>query len=167
MALVNSEHDRQSGLDAFIDDVSSHARQVRPGFCGTVRFLLDISESYANIRLCDLKFPFRFLQQMADKPPKQFGTAGFDPQLVDDHAPARHYTAFIFVGFWLPSLLAILMLWLWEILGYIRYSATWSQNDVRLGYIGLRHGRTLRRYGPHILPRLIDRDLRCRKMQSD
>jgi hypothetical protein len=62
------------------------------------------------------------------------------------------------VGYWLPAPLALLMLWAWEIAGFVRY-AYWSQPDMRSGYVGLFHGRMLRRYSHTILPALMARDL--------
>ena len=121
--------------------------------------MLRISEDYAHIRLQDLWHPLRFFKQMAGKPPVQFGTEGFRKELVDDYAPARHYTAFVFTGFWLSYPLAVAALWGWELLGFVRYGGKWSKNDMRMGYVGIRHGRQVRRYGPAILPQLIRRDL--------
>ncbi|MEZ4636340.1 MAG: hypothetical protein R2856_15485 [Caldilineaceae bacterium] len=62
------------------------------------------------------------------------------------------------MGYWLPAPLAVLMLWAWEIAGFVRY-AYWSQSDMRSGYVGLFHGRMVRRYGHTILPALMARDL--------
>lgn len=149
-----------AGIDAFIADVESHVRQCPDDRDGKLRFMREISYEYAYVRLRDLKNPFRFLMQAASKPPKRFGRNGFAPALVDDDDPARHYTAFVFVGFWLPTSLAIVTLWVWEILGFFRYRGIWSHGDVRLGYIGIRHGRQVRRFGPSALPKLIDQDLR-------
>ena len=107
----------------------------------------------------DITRPVRFLRQMEGAPPLTLGTAGFRPDLVDDANPARHYTAFVFVGFWLPYLPAIVVLWFWEVLGFIRYKGQWSPADIRMGYVGIRHGTLLRRSVPAVLPRLIERDL--------
>lgn len=148
------------GIDAFIADVADCAAKCSVDRRGKVRFIQQISHQYAYVRLQDVWNPWRFLKQAAGKPPKRFGKTGFDPKLVDDQDPARHYTAFVFVGFWLPTSLAIVTLWVWEILGFIRYSGTWSQPDIRMGYVGLRHGRLVRRLGPTALPELIERDLR-------
>lgn len=78
--------------------------------------------------------------------------------LVDDKNPARHYMAFVFLGFWLPTILAVMGLWLWEIAGLVRYGY-WATKDVRMGYVGIRHGRLLWRYGAVILPGLMAADL--------
>ena len=122
-------------------------------------FVLQIAERYSYIRPQDApKYPKQFLKQMAGLPPVRFGTAGFLGSIVDDDEPARHYMAFVFVGYWLPTLLAILVLWAWEMLGLVRYGH-WSQPDVRSGHIGIRHGRAVRKEGPTILPKLIHRDL--------
>ena len=148
-----------SGVDAFIEAVSLQAGLVPDNAQGKVRFVLRIGEDYAFIRMRDVWRPRRFLGQMAGVPPIQFGTRGFDSAIVDDSNPARHYTAFVFVGFWLPGLLAILFLWAWEGLGFVRYRGLWSRQDIACGYVGIRHGRLVRRYGPHILPGLIAGDV--------
>lgn len=145
-----------TGIDGFISDVS---RRAAASPHGTVRFILDISADYAYIHLHDAWNPLRFLSQMASAPPVRFGAEGFDPALVDDQAPARHYTAFVFVGFWLPRLLSVCVLWGWEILGFIRYGGEWSQEDIRMGMVGIRHGEWVRRYGPTVLPGLIAGEL--------
>ena len=68
--------------------------------------------------------------------------------------------AFVFVGFWLPRILGYPVLLAWEVLGYLRYGFHWSQNDMRCGVIGLRHGRSVRREGSAVLAGLIERDLK-------
>ncbi len=118
-----------------------------------------MGEEFAFIRMADLWRPLRFLRQMASAPPVQFGAQGFNPALVDDRNPVRHYVAFVVMGFWLPAPLAWLTLIGWEGLGFLRYGGKWSQPDIRLGLIGLRHGRCVRRYGARALPRLIEEDL--------
>ena len=152
------------GVDAFIADVSRLVAATRPGWGGTVRVMLQIGEAYAFIRLQDLYNPWRFLKQLEGAPPVQLGAAGFDPLLVEpgDANPARHYTAFLFVAFWLPRLLAVPILYAWEVLGYLRYRFHWSKEDMRSGFIGIRHGRLVRRYGPTILPALMAHDLAAR-----
>lgn len=151
---------RHRGIDGFIADVELHVQACPDDRAGKLRFIRGISHNYAYVRLSDLKNPIRFLTQAAGKPPKRFGRRGFKPTLVDDDDPARHYTAFVFVGFWLPTGLAVLTLWVWEILGFFRYRGLWSHGDVLLGYVGIRHGRQVRRFGPSVLPGLIDQDLR-------
>lgn len=150
----------KGGLEAFIQDVERHARSCGSGRRGTIRFILAISDDYAYIRLADLARPLRFLRQISSEPPVQFGTQGFAPALVDDQNPARHYTAFVFIGFWLTYPLGVVVLWIWEILGFLRYRGTWSDPDLRLGLVGLRHGSCVRRHGPSVLTPLIARDLR-------
>lgn len=122
-------------------------------------FVLAIADDYCYIRLRDAWNPLRFFGQMSGKPPVRFGVEGFRPDLIDDDDPARHYTAFVFIGFWFFTPLAILILWLWEVLGFLRYGFTWSHEDMRMGFIGIRHGRQVRRYGATILPKLIEQDL--------
>ncbi|MBV7335181.1 hypothetical protein KFU94_44470 [Chloroflexi bacterium TSY] len=147
------------GVGAFSAAVRDQANRFNSNWLGKIRFVLWISERYANICLRDLWRPMRFLKQLMGKPPIEFGTDGFRPDLVDDSAPARHYTAFVFTGFWLPYPLAFIALWLWEFLGYLRYNWQWSQKDMAMGLIGIRHGREVRRHGPTVLSDLILRDL--------
>ncbi len=147
------------GMAAFLADVEQCVAAAPPGWAGSKKFIRTISDRYAFIRLEDLKHPLRFLKQAEGNPPFQFGTRGFKSTIVDDKNPARHYTAFVFIGFWLPTLLATLVLWIWEILGFIRYGGQWSPNDMRCGQVGIRHGRFVRCDGPTVLPDLIRRDL--------
>ncbi len=147
------------GFDAFLADVRQRTATTSPGWEGAKRFILEISDSYAFIRPQDLVHPLRFLKQAAGRPPIQFGTRGFKKSLIDDENPARHYTAFVFMGFWLPTVAAILVLWVWEMLSFLRYGFKWSQPDIRNGYVGIRHGRAVRKSGAQILPDLLIRDL--------
>jgi hypothetical protein len=149
------------GIAALIAGVSQAAAQAPPGPGGATQFVLRLGEDYAYIRLGDLVNPWRFLRQLEGQPPLKLGTQGFNASLVErgDANPARHYTAFLFVGFWLPSLLAVLVLYGWEFLGFLRYGFHWSHEDMLSGCYGIRHGRLVRRYGPTILPSLIARDL--------
>src|SRR5262245_29443892 len=150
-----------SGVDGFIADVSRYVATAVPGWQGTVRFMLQIGEAYAYIRLPDVVNPLRFLTQLEGAPPVRFGTEGIRKRLVVEGGanPAPHYVAFLFVGFWLPAFLAVLVLYAWEVLGYLRYHFHWSPEDIRSGFIGIRHGRLVRRYGPTVLPALIASDL--------
>jgi hypothetical protein len=141
----------RSGLDRFLDYLQTMAAQAPPDWAGAVWFILRIGEDCAGIRLQDVATPRQFLRQMADAPPLQFGVTGFAPELVDDNNPARHYIAFVFVGFWLPTILAMLVLYVWEVAGFVRYSGYWSPNDVASGRIGISHGRWLRRMGPAVM----------------
>jgi len=150
---------RQQGIEAFLADIKRRVNDLQQQGRGTDDFIREISDRYAFIRLHDIGRPRQFLRQLAGEPPLKFGTTGFRRDLVDDKNPARHYTAFVFVGYWLPLVLAIPVLWAWEILGFIRYGGHWSQADIRNGYIGLRHGRQVRQHGAAILPQLIERDL--------
>ncbi|MEZ4729101.1 MAG: hypothetical protein R3E79_18360 [Caldilineaceae bacterium] len=149
----------QTGVVALMADVKTRAAQGSATGSTTRAFILDIADAYAFIRLEDWRHPRRFLQQMAGAPPITFGTQGFRRALVDDQNPARHYTAFVFVGYWLPIPFAVLVLWAWEILGFFRYRGHWSQPDIRNGYIGIRHGRQVRQHGPTILADLIEQEL--------
>ena len=107
-----------------------------------------------------MRRPLCFLRQAAAWPALRFGTSGFRTDLVDDENPARHYTAFVWIGFWFPYPLAWLIVWLWEMAGFFRYRGDWSANDVACGMIGIRHGRQVRREGPAALAELVKRDLR-------
>ena len=147
------------GIDAFIADVSRLAAQTSQTQSGAFRFILRMGEDYAYIRLTDIWHPLRFFKQMAGMPPVSYGTQGFNETILDDYNPARHYTAFVLVGFWLPTFLAIIMLWLWEVASFLRYKGHWSQKDIVSGKIGIRHGRLVRRYSPTILPSLIAADI--------
>ena len=114
--------DRRDGFEAFLADVCQRVATTPPGWDGTKHFITAISDRYAFVRPQDiLTHPLRFLKQAAGEPPVQFGAQGFKRSLVDDENPARHYTAFVFIGFWLPTPFAILVLWAWEILGFARY----------------------------------------------
>lgn len=144
----------RSGLDHFLDYLQQMAAQAPPGWAGAVWFILRISEDCAGIRLQDISTPLRFLRQMASVPPLQFGTSGFMPEIVDDDNPVRHYVAFVFVGFWLPTALAVLVLYAWEIAGFVRYRGYWSPNDVASGRRGIAHGHWLRRTAPASFPAL-------------
>jgi hypothetical protein len=154
----------QGGVDAFIGYVSAQAAVAPAGWAGTAWFVLRISEDGANIQLRDTWQPMRMLRQMAAAPPLGFGSEGFKRDLVDDRNPARHYLAFVFVGFWLPAVLAMLVLYAWEVAGFVRYRGKWSQRDVACGKIGIKHGARVRVYGPALLPGLIAADLAQRDL---
>lgn len=153
------EEQYQRGLAAFAEYVAARAAQAPPEWSGAVWFVLRVGEDCANIRLQELWRPWRFLAAAARIPPQRFGPAGFDHRLVDDHLPVRHYVAFVFVGFWLPPLLAQATLYAWEVAGFVRYGFQWSAPDLRLGKVGLRHGMLINRFGPTVLPSLLARDL--------
>src|SRR5690606_16797561 len=114
------------GIDGFLAAVQRLASRAYTGHLTTAQALLHLGEDYAFIRPRDLVRPVRFLRQMAGEPPIRLGTAGFRKSLVDDRNPARHYTAFLVVGYWLPVWAAWLVLWLWEIAGFVRYGGKWS-----------------------------------------
>lgn len=150
---------KQTGVAALITDVKARAAKTVAEDRRTREFILEIGDAYAFIRLADWRHPIQFLAQLAGAPPVRFGTKGFKRAIVDDQNPARHYTAFVFVGYWLPTPFALLVLWAWEILGFFRYGWHWSPADMRCGRIGIRHGRQVRRQGPTVLADLIARDL--------
>jgi len=72
---------------------------------------------------------------------------------------SERYTAFVFLGFFFAYPLAVIGLWLWEVAGFIRYKGQWSQRDITCGYVGIRHGRQVRKHGPTVLPNLVADDL--------
>lgn len=149
-------------LDHFIHHVSQLAAAPPPDFVGTVSFILRLAEQFANIRLQDLsQRPLHFVLQVNRSPALRLGSSGFAAHLVEGPHDniARHYSAFVFVGFWLPPALGVLALWTWEVLSFFRYRGHWSQPDIRSGQLGLRHGRLVRAYGPTILPGLIAGEL--------
>jgi hypothetical protein len=148
-----------SGLDDFLNTLHLFASETPPGKDATARFVARLGEECAYIRLSDIRHPLRFLRQMAGAPPRRFGVSGFNPALVDDANPVRHYVAFVVVGFWLPWLLGMATLYAWEIAGFVRYRGVWSPRDVASGKVGLRHGRRVRRDGHLALPELVRRDL--------
>lgn len=153
-----------------VGDASGHMLGL-PGLIGvTHRYIVEeqgnsdavirrLSEDFAHIRLKDMWRPIRFLRQMEGNPPFKLGTEGFRPEVVDDLNPARHYMAFVAMGFWLPYPLAMAVLYLWEIAGYLRYRFQWSQEDILSGEIGVRHGNIVRRQGVTGLPELMAKDL--------
>ncbi len=147
------------GLDGFVEFIEQNAAAAAPGRAGRRAFVSRLGEACAFIRMKDVRHPFRFLRQMAGQPPLRFGVSGFHPDMVDDKNPARHYMAFVVVGYWLPWLLALLVLYAWEVAGFVRYGGVWSRNDVRSGKAGLRHGRCVQREGPNVLGDLVRRDL--------
>jgi hypothetical protein len=155
----NRQRSPLTGLDGFIAYVSDLVDKLPATQSGTTQVVLCMSEECAYIRLGDIGQPVKFLKQMAGAPPVRFGTQGFRSDILDDFNPARHYTAFVFVGFWLPVLVATLVLWAWEIASFVRYKGHWSPKDIHSGNIGIRHGRLVRRYGATILPSLMAADL--------
>lgn len=149
----------ETGVIRFAREVAQLAASTPPGRRGTTDFVIELGDRYAYLRPRDLWRPWRFLRQAASAPPVQLGTAGFRPDILDDYNPARHYTAFVWAGFWLPYSLAVMLIYAWEIAGYIRYRGEWSHADVLCGLIGVRHGGKVRRDGPAVLPGLIATEL--------
>ena len=117
-------------------------------------FVLELARQCANVDFGELRRPWRFWSMLRQEPPVCFGPRGFRPDLVDDFHPARHYSAFLLIGFFFPQPLAVAFSRLWEwsegvILGQF------SPNDVRMSQLAIRHGRAVRRAGPASLPALI------------
>lgn len=131
------------------------------------RVIRRLSEDFAYIRLQDVWNPYKFLRQMEGNPPIRLGTKGFRHELVDDHNPARHYIAFVAMGFWLPYPLAIMVLYLWEVAGYIRYGFKWSSEDMLSGLTGVQHGNLVRHKGIDVLPALMAADLSATSDEQD
>jgi hypothetical protein len=148
-----------TGLRRFVLEVARQAAGTPADQQGKIRFIRGMGERYAYIRPEDMGHPLRFLRQMAGAPPVQLGVDGFRTDILDDYNPARHYTAFVWTGFWLPVPLAIAVLYLWEAASFVRYRGEWSQKDILSGYIGVRHGTAVRRQGCTVLPHLIATEL--------
>ncbi|MEM7530585.1 MAG: hypothetical protein AAF639_00290 [Chloroflexota bacterium] len=165
MSDKNRQDDRV-GVDAFVAHVRQRAdvlyqdTEHHPNRQVTRQFILDMARDYANIKLNDLKTPIKFYKQISESPPIRFGLQGFRADILDDYNPARHYTAFVFAGYFMPTPLALLSLYAWEALGFIRYRGHWSVPDILSGKIGIQHGRAVRREGGRVLPALIERDLK-------
>lgn len=151
--------DGGGGLSGFVTYLMACANGCVDDKTGRRAFIARIGSDCAGIHLENVKQPVRFLREMQGNPPLRFGTSGFAPSLVDDLNPARHYVAFVVVGYWLPLLLGLGVLYLWEIASFFRYRGSWSQKDVRSGIIGLRHGRAVAHSGVGVLAGLAARDL--------
>jgi hypothetical protein len=145
-----------SGLPGLIGATRHYIAEMNGDSAKVVRRL---AEDFAFIRLQDVWHLYKFLRQMEGEPPIRLGTKGFRRDLVDDHNPARHYMAFVAMGYWLPVFLAKIVLYLWEIAGYIRYGFKWSPADMRSGRTGVRHGNTVRHHGIAVLPELMEAEL--------
>jgi hypothetical protein len=50
--------------------------------------------------------------------------------------------------------LSLLLLYVWEIAGFVRYGGVWSSQDLASGRLGIIHGRWLQRTAPVVLPGL-------------
>jgi hypothetical protein len=150
---------RAAGVEGLIAAAGRLIVETAAAGKGTGVVVRRLGEDFAYIFVSDLWRPLRFLRQMAGSPPVRLGTEGFRRDLIDDDNPARHYIAFLVVGYWLPRLAAIGVLWLWEVAGFMRYRGAWSWPDLASGYLGIHHGRLLRRYSALILPGLIAGEL--------
>jgi len=158
--MMMAYNDGEGGLEAFIATIERCAGQCHDDRQGRRRFVGELGSLCAGIHGEKmLRHPIRFLREMQGNPPLRFGTAGFHPEVVDDLNPARHYIAFVVVGFWLPVALAVPVLYLWEVASFFRYKGHWSQKDIHSGMIGIRHGRAVAREGIHVLAPLARRDL--------
>jgi hypothetical protein len=72
----------------------------------------------------------------------QFGSSGFRSDLVDDANPARHYVAYLAVGFQKGGLPGAAIAVARELPGICGGGC--SAQDIRLGVIGANHGASLR-----------------------
>lgn len=121
--------------------------------------VLTVARDCANVDVGRLPWrPLAFWRGLRTRPPVTFGPAGFRPTLVDDSEPARHYAAFLGVGYFLPAPLDLLFARLWERAEGIVFRQ-YSAIDLALAELAVRHGRRARREGPAILPALIRADL--------
>ncbi len=160
--MVEDLRDRlfPGGCTGFADAVERWAAEARERGAGW--FVETLAREAANIDLSDLDRPWRVLLRLDRAPPREWGTRGFRPELVDDIRPARHYTGFVFVGYTFPWPLAVLALVGWESLGTLRYRS-FSREALVLGWLGFRHGRRVRRDGPEALAPLIRAELCTRR----
>lgn len=145
-----------SGLPGLIAATEQYIAEEEGDSARVVRRL---AEDFAYIHFEDVRNPYKFLRQMEGQPPIRLGTKGFRRELVDDKNPARHYMAFVGMGYWLPYWMAICVLYLWEIAGYVRYGFQWSHEDMLSGLTGVRHGNAVRRESVALLPALMEADL--------
>jgi hypothetical protein len=152
--------DGAGGLEAFVATIEHAARQNQNDKQGRRRFVAELGSLCAGIHTQNMfRHPIRFLREMQGNPPLRFGEEGFRPEVIDDVNPARHYMAFVLVGFWLPMVLGIPVLYAWEVASFFRYKGHWSPKDIHSGMIGLRHGREVAHGGTHVLAPLARRDL--------
>ena len=139
--------------------IKTTRRYVAEGHGDSDAVVQRLAEDFAYIHLDDVRNPLKFFAQMEGAPPIRLGTGGFRQELIDDRNPARHYMAFVAMGYWLPKFLALIVLYAWEMLGFVRYGFKWSAADMRCGMAGLKHGNAVRRHGVEVLPELMVRDL--------
>ncbi len=156
LALHGAMNESLGGVQALITATQKYIAEEkgRPH-----RVIQRLGEDFAYIRWQDVWKPIKFLRQMEGNPPIRLGVEGFRPDLVDDENPARHYIAFVVMGYWLPYWLALAVVYLWEIAGFVRYGGVWSKADVVSGLVGVRHGRAARRQGIEVLPELMATEL--------
>lgn len=168
MAMSNVENHQGAGVDAEANVLSMSGlsgliaateQYIAEEGGDSNRVVRRLAEDFAYIHFEDVRNPYKFLRQMEGQPPIRLGTEGFRRELVDDKNPARHYMAFVAMGYWLPYWMAICVLYMWEVAGYIRYGFTWSQEDMLSGLTGVRHGNAVRQDGIALLPGLMDADL--------
>ena len=124
-----------------------------------------LARECANVDLRRLRRPLRFWHSLRELPPVRFGRDGFRRALVDDYHPARHYCAFLALGFFLPAWLAVPFARLWEWAEGVVFGE-YSPRDVALSELAIRHASALRRAGIDELPALIRRDL-CQPIEEN
>ena len=163
---VEMSADASLAMSGLAGLIASARRMIAEENGNSDRVVRRLSEDFAYIRLQDVWNPYRFLRQMEGNPPIRLGTQGFRQELIDDHNPARHYMAFVAMGYWLPYVLAMVVLYLWEVAGYLRYGFKWSEADMLSGLTGVRHGNAVRHQGIAVLPGLMEKDLAARNVPS-
>lgn len=154
------------GAAGLIERVEVYARLSSQHSKSSDWFIDTLSRQFAGLDPADWWRPWRWLHAMGSaRPPEDVGAAGFRPEFVDDDRPARHYIAFVMIGYYLPYFLGWIIMYGWEILGRIRYG-TFSNKDVLLAKVGLKHGDMVRRRGPEIVADLIEQDLLIRNLDQ-
>lgn len=140
---------------SYVEDLirQSDAEGRRPAW-----LMATLAERCANVDLRLLRRPLQFWRSLRRLPPVCFGRSGFRGELVDDYHPARHYCAFLAVGFFLPEWLAFPFATIWEGAEHLVFGEH-SPRDVALSRVAIRHGRLTRREGIDRLPGLIRSEL--------
>src|SRR4051812_30617889 len=90
---------KMSGLPGLITATRRYIGEENGNSAEVIRRM---SEDFAFVRGKDPGHPYNLPPEREENPPVQLGTNGFRPELVDDHNPARHYIAFVAMGYWLP-----------------------------------------------------------------
>jgi len=155
---------RPDSCRRFVAYVAEQAERAAGERRGARWLALTLAHQCANVDFHLLRRPLHFWRALRQEPPVCFGPRGFRGSLADDFHPARHYSAFLMIGYFLPYALAAAFAWLWEAAEGI-FLGGYSRCDVALSRIAVRHGNILRRQGPAALAPLILRDL-CEPEQA-